>query len=158
MGEKLNNGEAHVIRFKVSHDCSIRFPFQSACIKLTLITIQSAAQEVTTTDLVYGPLTSLIPESDDIILLKSDGMPTYHFASVVDDHEMEVSHVLRGEEWIPSLPKHLALYRAMGWEPPKFAHMPILVNPDGSKLSKRVGDVRVEDYIVSPGHGLEGIP
>lgn len=76
-------------------------------------------------------------------------MPTYHFASVVDDHDMQVSHVLRGEEWIPSIPKHLALYNAFGWDAPAFAHMPILVNPDGSKLSKRSGDVKVTDYIVS---------
>lgn len=76
-------------------------------------------------------------------------MPTYHFANVVDDHHMRISHVLRGEEWIPSIPKHLALYSAFGWKAPAFAHMPILVNPDGSKLSKRSGDVKVSDYIVS---------
>lgn len=79
---------------------------------------------------------------------KSDGLPTYHFANVVDDWEMGITHVLRGEEWLPSTPKHLALYRALGLEAPVFAHLPLLINPDGSKLSKRAGDVRVEDYIV----------
>jgi glutamyl-tRNA synthetase len=99
-------------------------------------------------DLVYGTLKLPSIPLEDFILVKSDKMPTYHFANVVDDHEMRISHVLRGEEWIPSTPKHLALYRAFGWEEPKFAHMPILVNPDGSKLSKRSGDVKVLDYIV----------
>ncbi|PKI85727.1 Mse1p [Malassezia vespertilionis] len=84
--------------------------------------------------------------TDDPILLKSDGWPTYHLASVVDDSEMRISHVLRGEEWLPSMPKHLALYEAIGAAPPQFVHLPLLVNADGSKLSKRSGDVRVEDY------------
>lgn len=100
-------------------------------------------------DLVYGQLSFPKLPQEDFILIKGDGMPTYHFANVVDDHHMRISHVLRGEEWIPSLPKHLALYTAFGWQAPAFAHMPILVNPDGSKLSKRSGDVKVSDYIVS---------
>ncbi len=83
---------------------------------------------------------------DDQILLKSDGFPTYHLANVVDDHLMEVTHVIRGEEWLISTPKHLLLYQFFGWEPPKFAHLPLLLNPDRSKLSKRQGDVAVEDY------------
>lgn len=76
-------------------------------------------------------------------------MPTYHFANVVDDHEMKISHVLRGEEWITSTPRHLALYKAFGWSPPKFAHLPILVGPTGKKLSKRDGDVHIEAFRVS---------
>ena len=100
-------------------------------------------------DLVYGTLKLTNSANEDFILVKADGMPTYHFANVVDDHLMQISHVLRGEEWIPSTPKHLALYQAFEWQPPAFAHMPILVNPDGSKLSKRSGDVKVLDYIVS---------
>jgi glutamyl-tRNA synthetase len=83
---------------------------------------------------------------DDQVLLKSDGYPTYHLANVVDDHEMEISHVIRGEEWLPSTPKHVLLYRFFGYESPRFAHLPLLLNPDRSKLSKRQGDVAVEDY------------
>lgn len=83
---------------------------------------------------------------DDQVLLKSDGFPTYHLANVVDDHLMAISHVIRGEEWLPSTPKHLLLYAAFGWTPPTFAHLPLLLNPDRSKLSKRQGDVAVEDY------------
>lgn len=98
-------------------------------------------------DLVYGLIKLPNLQQEDFILIKSDGIPTYHFANVVDDHEMRISHILRGEEWIPSTPKHLALYSAFGWEPPRYAHMPILVNPDGTKLSKRSGDVKVLDYI-----------
>lgn len=83
---------------------------------------------------------------DDQVLIKSDGYPTYHLANVVDDHLMEISHVIRGEEWLSSTPKHVLLYDAFGWERPLFAHLPLLLNPDKSKLSKRQGDVAVEDY------------
>lgn len=121
------------------------------------------------TDLVFGVVT---PHSDagseyfdDFVLLKPDGYPTYHLASVVDDHAMEITHVLRGEvrlrdfsdvikltnrqEWLPSLPKHVQLYRAFDWEPPAFAHLPLLVNEDGTKLSKRKGAVTVDHFRVS---------
>ena len=84
---------------------------------------------------------------DDQVLIKSDGLPTYHLANVVDDHEMEVTHVIRGEEWLPSTPKHLWLYEAFGWTPPQFAHLPLILNMDRSKLSKRQGDVAAEDFI-----------
>jgi glutamyl-tRNA synthetase len=78
---------------------------------------------------------------DDKIIFKSDGMPTYHLANVVDDHLMKISHVIRGEEWLPSLPLHVSLYDAFGWDKPKFAHLPLLLKPDGKgKLSKRDGD------------------
>ncbi|ORY23635.1 putative Glutamyl-tRNA synthetase [Naematelia encephala] len=101
-------------------------------------------------DLVFGDLeeSSNAPDQsfEDYILLKSDNYPTYHLASVVDDHHMDITHVVRGEEWLPSLPKHHQLYNAFGWTPPQYAHIPVLVNPDGSKLSKRFGDVRVEQY------------
>ncbi len=83
---------------------------------------------------------------DDQVLVKSDGFPTYHLANVVDDHLMQITHVIRGEEWLPSTPKHLLLYQAFGWEAPMFAHLPLLLNADRSKLSKRQGDVAVEDY------------
>ena len=84
---------------------------------------------------------------DDQVLMKSDGFPTYHLANVVDDHLMEITHVIRGEEWLPSTPKHIALYQAFGWDLPEFAHLPLLLNADKTKLSKRQGDVAVEDYI-----------
>lgn len=83
---------------------------------------------------------------DDQILLKSDGYPTYHLANVVDDHLMQITHVIRGEEWLSSTPKHVVLYKYFEWEPPKFTHLPLLLNPDRSKLSKRSGDVSVEDF------------
>ncbi|QRV76934.1 glutamyl-tRNA synthetase [Ceratobasidium sp. AG-Ba] len=83
----------------------------------------------------------------DPVLLKTDLFPTYHLASIVDDHEMEITHVLRGEEWLPTLPLHLDLYAALGLEPPRFGHLPLLLNPDGTKMSKRKGDVRVRDYM-----------
>ncbi|MFW5888576.1 MAG: glutamate--tRNA ligase [Patescibacteria group bacterium] len=83
---------------------------------------------------------------DDHVLLKTDKMATYQLASVVDDHLMKISHVVRGEEWIPSLPKNVLLYNALGWQTPEFVHLPLTLNKDGSKLSKRQGDVAVEEY------------
>jgi len=84
---------------------------------------------------------------DDLFLIKSDGFPTYHFANVVDDHLMEISHVIRGEEWLTSVPKHILLYNAFGWEVPQMAHVPLILNKDKSKLSKRQGDVATEDFL-----------
>jgi len=84
---------------------------------------------------------------DDPIIIKSDGFPTYHFANVVDDHFMKISHVIRGEEWLSSLPKHILLYESFGWDPPQFIHLPLLLNPDKSKLSKRQGDVDVDAFL-----------
>jgi len=84
---------------------------------------------------------------EDPIIIKSDGFPTYHFANVIDDYYMKISHVIRGEEWISSLPKHVLLYESFNWEIPKFIHLPLLLNPDKSKLSKRQGDVHVENFL-----------
>jgi nondiscriminating glutamyl-tRNA synthetase len=98
-------------------------------------------------DLVFGEIKYQNVTLDDQVLIKSDGFPTYHLAVVVDDHFMEISHVIRGEEWIPSTPKHLLLYDAFGWTAPEFAHLPLILNPDKSKLSKRQGDVAVEDFL-----------
>lgn len=98
---------------------------------------------VTETDLIRGKVSFHTKELDDKVIFKSDGMPTYHLANVVDDHLMEISHVIRGEEWLPSLPLHVLLYRALGWEDtkPRFAHMPLTLKPTGKgKLSKRDGD------------------
>jgi len=93
---------------------------------------------------------------DDQVLMKSDNFPTYHLANVVDDHFMEITHVIRGEEWLPSTPKHLFLYADFGWKPPEYAHLPLLLNKDKTKLSKRQGDVSVEDYI-QKGYNREAI-
>ncbi|QQR55425.1 glutamate--tRNA ligase [Candidatus Peregrinibacteria bacterium] len=98
-------------------------------------------------DLIRGDMHFHGKDIDDQVLIKSDGLPTYHLANVVDDHEMEITHVIRGEEWLPSTPKHLWLYEAFGWTPPQYAHLPLLLNPDRSKLSKRQGDVAAEDFV-----------
>ena len=98
-------------------------------------------------DLVRGKVVFNTAEIDDQVLLKSDGFPTYHLANVVDDYLMGITHVIRGEEWLSSTPKHILLYNALGWDLPQFAHLPLLLNPDKSKLSKRQGDVAVEDYL-----------
>ncbi|KAG7562949.1 hypothetical protein FFLO_01639 [Filobasidium floriforme] len=93
-----------------------------------------------------GSFSNRDKDLDDFILMKGDGYPTYHFANVIDDTTMGITHVFRGEEWLPSTPKHYQIYRALGWNAPHFAHLPLLVNPDGTKLSKRTGDVSVEAY------------
>jgi len=105
-----------------------------------------ATGKTTVKDIIRGEIDFQNGMIDDQILIKSDGFPTYHLANVVDDHLMEISHVIRGEEWLISTPKHLLLYQYLGWEPPLFAHLPLLLNADRSKLSKRQGDVAVEDY------------
>jgi glutamyl-tRNA synthetase len=121
---KLEAGEPHVIRLKMPREGETVFH-----------------------DLIRGEVRVQNEMVDDQVLVKSDGFPTYHLANVVDDHHMQITHVIRGEEWLLSVPKHLQLYKAFGWEPPKMAHLPLLLNPDRSKLSKRQGDVAVEDYI-----------
>lgn len=112
--------------------------------------IKKAAGELTDiswTDPARGEISFPVADQDDFVAVKSDGYPTYHFASVVDDHLMEISHVMRTTEWIPSTPKHLLVYSAFGWEPPQFVHLPVILGPDGKKkLSKRDGDVNVLDY------------
>ncbi|VAW19536.1 Glutamyl-tRNA synthetase [hydrothermal vent metagenome] len=119
--KKIDAGEAYVIRFKMPEDV-----------------------DVTEDDLIRGRVTFNTTKSlDDKVLFKSDGMPTYHLANVVDDHLMGVTHVIRGEEWLPSMPLHVLLYRALGWEntKPYFAHLPLIMKPHGKgKLSKRDGD------------------
>jgi len=116
--------EAHVIRIKVPNDDEIVFY-----------------------DAVRGRMAISCEEIDDQVLMKSDGYPTYHFANVVDDHLMGITHVMRGEEWLSSTPKHVLLYQFFDWKLPKFIHLPLLLNPDKSKLSKRQGDIGVEDYL-----------
>jgi len=101
---------------------------------------------ITHNDIVYGRVNFDLSTLDDFVLLKSDGYPTYHLANVVDDTAMEISHVIRGEEWISSVPRHLLLYEALELEPPQFVHHPLLRGPGGAKLSKRHGDVAVREY------------
>lgn len=98
-------------------------------------------EEIHFVDEIRGEVIVQSATIDDKVLMKSDGLPTYHLANIVDDHLMEVTHVIRGEEWLPSAPLHILLYRAFGWQPPKFAHLPLILKPDGKgKLSKRDGD------------------
>ena len=121
---KLKSGVPHVIRLKVPLDTQIEF-----------------------NDLIRGSVkidTNLI---DDQVLIKSDSYPTYHFANVIDDHLMGITHVIRGEEWLTSVPKHIILYNAFGWEIPALAHVPLILNKDKTKLSKRQGDVATEDFL-----------
>ena len=107
------------------------------------------AGETSVDDGVLGRVSFSHTVVDDQVLLKSDGFPTYHLAAVVDDHAMAVSHVIRGQEWLSSTPKHLLLHAAMGWAPPIYAHLPLLLNTDRSKLSKRAGDAAVEDFVAA---------
>jgi glutamyl-tRNA synthetase len=114
----LEQGHPYVIRFKMPRK-----------------------EDVRVNDLIRGWVVVNTTQLDDKVLFKSDGMPTYHLANIVDDHKMEITHVIRGEEWLPSAPLHVLLYEAFGWEAPQFAHLPLLLRPDGNgKLSKRDGD------------------
>jgi len=97
-------------------------------------------------DMIWGDVAFEHSTIDDFVLLKSDGYPTYHLASVVDDHAMEISHVIRAEEWISSTPRHLLLYRSFGFEPPLYVHHPMILGPDRAKLSKRHGAVSILEY------------
>ena len=102
--------------------------------------------QTTYNDVIWGDITFEHSTIDDFVLLKSDGYPTYHLANVVDDHAMKISHVIRAEEWISSVPRHLLLYRALGLEPPQFVHHPMILGPDRAKLSKRHGAVSILEY------------
>ncbi|MDG5815424.1 glutamate--tRNA ligase [Chitinispirillales bacterium ANBcel5] len=97
-------------------------------------------------DLIRGEIEYNSDVLDDLVLIKSDGFPTYHMANVIDDHLMKISHVLRGDEWIASTPRHVLIYEAFGWQLPQFAHLPVILSPTGGKLSKRKGAASVMDY------------
>jgi glutamyl-tRNA synthetase len=97
-------------------------------------------------DLIRGESTFQNANLEDLVLLKSDGYPTYHLANVIDDHDMQITHIMRGEEWIPTAPVHIRLYKAFGWEAPAFAHMPLILAPGGGKLSKRHGSTAMEEF------------
>jgi glutamyl-tRNA synthetase len=126
--ERLVDAGDYVVRLKVPRQESVRFD-----------------------DVIRGSVSFDTSEIDDQVLLKSDGMPTYHLANIVDDHLMDISHVIRGEEWLSSTPKHVLMYDALGWEAPTFAHLPLILSPNGGKLSKRDANelgipVYVTDY------------
>ncbi|MEA3423451.1 MAG: glutamate--tRNA ligase [Bacillota bacterium] len=121
--KRVEAGEEHVIRLKLPENRDIVFE-----------------------DLVRGNMTFNTVDLDDQVLIKTDGYPTYHFAVIVDDHLMKISHIIRGEEWLSSTPKHVYLYEAFGWEAPKYVHLPNILNSEKKKLSKRHGDVAVEDF------------
>ncbi len=121
--KRVEAGEEYVVRLKLPKD-----------------------KDITFNDLVRGKVTINTDEMDDQVLMKSDGFPTYHLAVVVDDHLMGITHVVRGEEWLPSTPKHVYLYECFGWDAPTFVHLPTVLNKDRKKLSKRQGDVSVEDF------------
>ncbi|XP_067390382.1 nondiscriminating glutamyl-tRNA synthetase EARS2, mitochondrial isoform X2 [Emydura macquarii macquarii] len=124
VAEKLSQGSDYVVRFRLREGVE---PFH---------------------DLVYGwNKHEVATVEGDPVILKGDGFPTYHLANVVDDHHMGISHVLRGTEWLTSTAKHLLIYRAFGWDPPRFGHLPLLLNKDGSKLSKRQGDIFLERFV-----------
>ncbi len=106
-----------------------------------------ASEDISFDDAIRGHVSINSANLDDQVIMKSDGFPTYHLAVVVDDYEMGITHVVRGEEWLPSTPKHILIYRYLGWKLPTFAHMPLLLNTDRSKLSKRQGDVAASDYL-----------
>ncbi len=116
--ERLARGDEYVVRLKVPRHAEVRFE-----------------------DIIRGWVVVHSANIDDKVLFKSDGMPTYHLANIVDDHLMRITHVIRGEEWLPSAPLHVLIYEAFGWERPEFAHLPLILKPDGNgKLSKRDGD------------------
>lgn len=121
--KRAENGEPHVIRLKLPKDTEITFD-----------------------DEVRGQVTVNTNDLDDQVLVKTDGFPTYHFAVVVDDHLMGITHVIRGEEWVISTPKHVYLYQAFGWDVPQFVHLPNILNSEKKKLSKRHGDVAAADF------------
>lgn len=123
--QRIESNEPHVIRLAVPQN-----------------------REITFTDLIRGDISFNSSTVDDQVLLKSDGYPTYHMAVVVDDHLMDITHIMRGEEWISSTPKHILLYQAFGWELPQFAHIPVYLNPDGQgKMSKRKGHVSAQSFL-----------
>ena len=120
--------------------------FESQGIKPVIRFKTPAQGETSFRDLLRGSIGFANDSLDDFVLLKSDGYPTYHLANVVDDHLMEISHVLRADEWIPSTPRHVLLYQAFGWAPPHFIHLPLILDQAGGKLSKRQGNVSVGAY------------
>ncbi|MDO4662190.1 MAG: glutamate--tRNA ligase [Tissierellia bacterium] len=131
--QRVANGEAHTVRLKLPVNTDIEFE-----------------------DKIKGKISFNTNDMDDQVLIKSDGFPTYHFAVVVDDHLMGITHVVRGDEWISSTPKHVYLYDALGWQRPEYIHLPTVLNKDHKKYSKRNGDGMVEDFMAE-GYLPEGL-
>lgn len=131
--QRVANGEEYTVRLKLPKDYDISF-----------------------NDRIKGKITFNTDDQDDQVLIKRDGYPTYHFAVVVDDHLMGITHVVRGDEWISSTPKHVYLYEAFGWDAPEYIHLPTVLNKDHKKYSKRNGDGMVEDFI-EEGYMPEGL-
>lgn len=131
--QRVANGEEHTVRLKLPKDYDISF-----------------------NDRIKGKITFNTDDQDDQVLIKRDGYPTYHFAVVVDDHLMGITHVVRGDEWVSSTPKHVYLYEAFGWQAPEYIHLPTVLNKDHKKYSKRNGDGMVEDFI-EEGYTPEGL-
>lgn len=121
--KRVDAGEPHVVRLKLPANKDIQF-----------------------NDAIKGHLSINTNDMDDQVLIKTDGFPTYHFAVVIDDHDMKITHVVRGDEWVSSTPKHVYLYEALGWEAPTYVHLPTVLGKDKKKLSKRNADVSVEDF------------
>ncbi|CAG8433167.1 9568_t:CDS:10 [Diversispora eburnea] len=144
MAQKVGKGVAYdrhcsyLSQSEIEQNISQGIPFT--------IRLKTPDSAVTVKDLIRGKVEFDKNHIDDTILLKSDGYPTYHLANVIDDHLMKITHVLRGEEWLPSTPKHMILYQSLGWDIPKFVHLPLLLNINKSKLSKRTGDSHVEEF------------
>lgn len=123
IAEKMAKNDKYCIRFKLSNEAE------------------------SFNDLIYGHFVYYVAQNEgDPVIVKSDGYPTYHFANVVDDHLMKITHVLRGVEWQLSTAKHLMIYKGFGWSPPQFGHLPLIMNPDGTKLSKRQMDIKLDYY------------
>ncbi|MDU5148983.1 glutamate--tRNA ligase [uncultured Anaerococcus sp.] len=131
--KRVAAGEPHTVRLKLPVD-----------------------RDITFNDRIKGKITFNTDDQDDQVLIKRDGFPTYHFAVVVDDHLMGITHVVRGDEWVSSTPKHVYLYEAFGWEAPEYIHLPTVLNKDHKKYSKRNGDGMVEDFI-EEGYMSEGL-
>ena len=131
--KRIENGEEYVVRLRLPHNTDIKFH-----------------------DLVRGDISINTSDIDDQVLLKSDGYPTYHMAVVIDDYLMKITHIVRGEKWLSSTPKHVYLYEVFGWEKPVYVHLPTVLNKDRKKLSKRQGDVSVDDF-KSKGYLPEGL-
>jgi glutamyl-tRNA synthetase len=150
--EKLKAGEPHVIRMKIPETFTTSpqpSPYKGegdASAPLPLTRGETERGRLAFHDLIRGEVSFNLKEIDDQILIKSDGFPTYHLANVVDDHEMEITHVIRAEDWLSSTPKHLILYKMLGWQAPEFAHLSLILAPDKSKLSKRHGATSVLEF------------
>jgi glutamyl-tRNA synthetase len=140
--DETTSGYSKKCRILAKEESQLRAKTESFVVRLAI----PQNRTISFVDAVRGEISFDSNTQDDFVLLKTDKFPTYHLANVIDDHFMKISHVLRGDEWITSTPKHVLLYEAFGWEPPVFAHLPVILGEDGTKLSKRKGAASVMDY------------